>query len=93
MKKRTSMEERVRIVREAEAELGQGVAPEEVCRKHQVGQSTLFRWRRQYGGLTTSEAKEFKALKQENSDLKQIVAELELAKRVLQEAVKRMGKA
>lgn len=93
MKKRTAMEERVRIVREAEAELGQGVAPEEVCRKHQVSSSTLFRWRQQYGGLTTSEAKEFRALKAENAELKSIVAELELARRVLQEAVKRLGKA
>jgi putative transposase len=92
MKRRAALEERVRIVREAEAELGQGVPVEEVCRKHQVGQSTLFRWRRQYGGLTTSEAKEFKALKQENSSLKSIVAELELDKRILQEAVKRLGK-
>lgn len=93
MKKRTAVEERVRIVREAEAELGQGVAPEEVCRKHQVSSSTLFRWRQQYGGLTTSEAKEFRALKAENAELKSIVAELELARRVLQEAVKRLGKA
>jgi len=93
MKRRTSIEERVRIVREAEAELGQCMAPEEVCRKHQVSPSTLFRWRAQYGGLTTSEAKEFRALKQENTELKSIVAELELARRVLQEAVKRLGKA
>ena len=93
MKRRVAVEERVRIVREAEAELGQGVAPEEVCRKHQVSSSTLFRWRQQYGGLTTSEAKELKGLKQENKDLKEIVAELELARRFLQEAVKRLGKA
>ena len=93
MKRRTSVEERVRIVREAEADLGQGMAPEEVCRKHQVSPSTLFRWRQQYGGLTTSEAKEFRALKAENTELKSIVAELELARRVLQEAVKRLGKA
>ena len=93
MKKRTGLEERVRIVREAEAELGQGIAVEEVCRKHNLSQSTLVRWRHQYGGLSTPEAKRYRDLERENRELKSLLAEAELAKRILQEAVKRMGKA
>lgn len=93
MKRRHSTEERVRIVREAEVDMGQGVSVEEVCRKHAVSQPTLFRWRHQYGGLSTAEAKHLKELMRENGKLKEMLAEAELAKRVLQEAVKRLGKA
>jgi putative transposase len=91
VRKRTGVEERVRIVREAEAALGQGTAVEEVCRKFDVTQSTLFRWRRQYGGLTSPEAKRLKELERENAQLKTLLAESELDKRILKAALK--GKA
>ena len=92
MKKRQPVEEMVRMVREAEALLAQGKAVEEVCRQLGLTESTLVRWRHKYGGLSTPEAKRLKELEKENTDLKHIVADLELAKRVLQEAVKRLGK-
>lgn len=91
VRKRTGVEERVRIVREAEAALGAGTAVEEVCRKFDVTQSTLFRWRRQYGGLTSPEAKRLKELERENAQLKTLLAESELDKRILKAALK--GKA
>jgi len=93
MKKRQPVEEMVRMVREAEALLAQGKPVEEVCRQLGLTESTLVRWRHKYGGLSTPEAKRLKELEKENTDLKHIVADLELAKRVLQEAVKRLGKA
>ena len=93
MKKRHKPEEVVAKVREAEVEMGRGVSADEVCRKLGISEATLFRWRHQYGGLSTPEAKRLRALEQENRDLKEMLAESELAKRVLQVALKHLGKA
>lgn len=91
MKRRQSVQERVRIVQAAEADLGQGLPVEEVCRKHDVTQPTLYRWRRQYGGLTTAEAKRLKELERENGHLKDLLANAELEKRILKLALQGKG--
>jgi putative transposase len=93
MKKRQPVEEMVRLVREAEALMAQGKAADEVCRQLGVSESTLVRWRQKYGGLSTPEAKRLKELERENTELKHIVAELELDKRILKATVKQLGKA
>ena len=93
MKKKHKAEEVVAMVRDAEVELGKGVPVEEVCRKLDISPPTLFRWRHKYGGLSTPEAKRLKVLEKENKDLKEMLAESELAKRVLQTAMKHLGKA
>ena len=92
MKKRHTPEEVVVKVREAEVEMGKGVPVDEVCRKLGISEATLFRWRHRYGGLSTPEAKRLKGLERENRDLKEMLAESELAKRVLQVALKHLGK-
>ena len=92
MKKRQPMEEMVRIVREAEALMAQGKPAEEACRVLGISDSTLVRWRQKYGGLSTPEAKRFRELERENTELKHIVAELELDKRILKATVKQLGK-
>lgn len=93
MKKKHKAEEVVAMVRDAEVELGKGVPVEEVCRKLDISQPTLFRWRHKYGGLSTPEAKRLKVLEKENKDLKEMLADAELAKKVLQTALKHLGKA
>ena len=93
MKRKHKAEEVVAMVRDAEVELGKGVPVEEVCRKLDISPPTLFRWRHKYGGLSTPEAKRLKALERENRDLKEMLAESELAKRILQTALKHLGKA
>ena len=92
MKKRQPVEEMVRMVREAEALLAQGKPVDEVCRQLGLSDSTLVRWRQRYGGLSTPEAKRLKELERENTELKHIVAELELDKRILKATVKQLGK-
>jgi len=47
----------------------------ELCRKHGVSEQTFYRWRGKYGGLSVSEARQFKDLKKENSRLKRLLAE------------------
>lgn len=93
MKRRRPAEEIVRLVREAENDIGNGVPVEEVCRKLEVSAATLVRWRQRYGGLSTPEAKRLKELETENTRLKKALAESELDKQILKEAVKRLGKA
>jgi putative transposase len=69
--KRYTEEQIIKILREAEA--GSSVA--EVCRRHGVSEWSFYRWRQKYGGMTISDAKRLKALQEENSRLKKIVAQ------------------
>lgn len=59
----------------------------EVCRQLGVAEQTYFRWKRQYGGLGLSELRELRQLRDENSSLKRLVADLSLDKRMLQEVL------
>lgn len=69
------------------------VAVEEVCRKMGVSQATFYNWKKRYGGLDAAELRELRQLKEENSKLKQIVAELSLDKQMLQDVLKKSFKA
>ena len=91
VKKRQPVEEMVRIVREAEALMAQGKPVEEACRQLGISDSTLVRWRQKYGGMSTPEAKRLRELERENGQLKELLAESELARRVLHVALR--GKA
>lgn len=53
-----------------------------------VSEQTFHRWRQQYGGMKSEEAKRLKQLEEENKRLKKVVAELTLDKDILQEALK-----
>jgi putative transposase len=44
----------------------------------EVSESTLERWRKQYGGMKSEEAVRLKKLEEENRRLKELVAEKEL---------------
>jgi transposase-like protein len=89
-RKRHTPEQVVRKLREAEAEIAAGKPVEEVCRRLQVSQQTYFRWRKEYGNgaVGTDEVRRLKDLEEENRRLKEIVADLELDKKLLKEALK-----
>jgi putative transposase len=59
----------------------------DVCRQLGVAEQTYFRWKRQYGGLGVRELRELRQLRDENSSLKRLVADLSLDKRMLQEVL------
>jgi putative transposase len=80
--KRFKVEEIFRIMRECEG----GLSGIEVCRKHNISEQTLYRWKRKYGGMELSEAKRTKALEDENSRLKRKIADLVLECDILREA-------
>ncbi len=85
-RKRHTTEEIINHLRRAEVELSQGKPMEVVCKGIGVTQATYYRWRKEYGGLRRDQARELKALKKENAQLKKLVADLSLDKEILKVA-------
>lgn len=83
-KSRFSEEQIIGVLQQAEA----GMRVADVCRQLGISEATFHRWRAKYGGLGVSEAKRLRRLEEENRRLKQIVAELTLDKKALEELVK-----
>ena len=81
-KSRFSEEQIVAIIRESEVE---GVTVEQVAKKHGITSTTLFRWRKRFGGLDASQAAELRTLQSENARLKKVVAQLTLDVDILKE--------
>jgi putative transposase len=67
----------------------QGVTVEEICRKMGISEATFYNWKKKYGGLGVSELRELRMLKEENSRLKKMVADLSLDKQMLQDVIKK----
>ncbi len=84
-RKRFSAEEIVNKLREADVLISQGQTIAQACKQIGITDQTYYRWRREYGGLKTDQAKRLKELERENGRLKQLVAELSLDKAMLQE--------
>jgi transposase-like protein len=57
-----------------------------VVRKLGITEQTYYRWRKEYGGLRTDQARRFKELEKENARLKTVVADLALDNAILKEA-------
>ena len=81
--KRHSPEQIVRKLRDADAMLNAGKDEAAVLQTLEVSESTSVRWRNQYGGMKSEEAKQLKQLEDENKRLKEVVAELTLDNRML----------
>jgi putative transposase len=86
-RKRYSPEQIIAMLREAEVKLSQGMAVGEVSRQLGIAEQTYYRWRKEYGGLKTSQAQKMKDIEKENTRLKKAVADLTLDKLILQEAL------
>jgi transposase-like protein len=78
MGKRHSPEQIVRKLRQAEAKLATGNSLPEVARDLGISEATFHRWKKRYGGTSSSEAKRLKELEKENARLKKLLAEKEL---------------
>ena len=65
----------MRKLRDADAMLNAGKDLAAVLQALEVSETTLDRWRSQYGGMKAEEAKRLKELEDENRRLKQIVAD------------------
>jgi putative transposase len=61
----------------------------ELIRKVGISEQTFYRWKKQYVGLESDQVREMKQLQDENSRLKQLVAELSLDKTMLQDVLRK----
>jgi transposase-like protein len=86
-RKRYTSEQIIGILREAEVKLSGGKTVSQICREVGISEYTYYRWRKEYGGVKTSQVKRIKELERENSHLKKAVAELTLDKLILKEAL------
>ena len=87
-KKRYRPEEIIAKLREAEVLLGQGKRVPEVVKTIGISEVSYYRWRKEYGGLSVSQAKRLKDLEHENARLRRAVSDLTLDKMILQEAAR-----
>jgi putative transposase len=78
-------EQIVKVLHQADSVLAKGRSIEDFCRQKQISPATYYRWKRQYGGLSVTEAKRLKKLEAENTKLKKLLAEVMLANDGLQE--------
>ena len=72
-------------LRQAEA----GTPVGEICRKLGVSEQSFYRWKKRFGSLGVPELRELRQLREENSKLKGLVADLSLDKTILQEALRK----
>jgi putative transposase len=83
-KKPFSVEQITSVLEQVEG----GVTVGDVCR--QVGVwSRLYRWKKAYGSMLPSEAWELKQLRDENTKLKRLVADLSLDRAMLQDVIQK----
>ena len=87
VKKIFTPEEIISKLREAEVLLSQGQQVPPVCRSLGISPQTYYRWRKEYGGMRTDQARRLKELEQENARLKKLVADLSLDNAMLKEVV------
>ena len=85
MKSRFSVEQIIKILRDAE----EASSKQEVLQKHNISQQTFYRWKCKYQGMDVKEALRLKALEGENSELKKMVAEQALQIRALEIAARK----
>ncbi len=86
-RKRYTPEQIISKLREAEVLLSQGQTVAQACESLGVSEQTYYRWRREYGGMGTTQVRRLKDLERENTRLKKLVADLSLDNAILKEAL------
>jgi len=86
-RKRLTVEQIIGLLREVDVKVSQGKNVVKICREIGITEQTYYRWRKEYGGMKTSQVKRLKELERENSHLKKAVAELTVDKLILKEAL------
>jgi putative transposase len=84
-KKRFSVEQITSVLQQVQG----GVPIGEVCRQVGISEQSFYRWKKIYGSMLPSEARELKQLRDENTKLKRLVADLSLDKAMLQDVVQK----
>ena len=64
-----------------------GVSVADLCRKHGVSDASIYNWKVRFGGMDVSEARRLKALEDENTRLKRLLADAMLDNAALKDLV------
>lgn len=75
----------VTMLNEAE----QGMPIVDICRKYNIGNSTFYKLKSKYAGMSVSELQKLKDLERENLRLKQMYADISLEHRILKEVMEK----
>src|ERR1700734_1650775 len=86
--KRYSPEQIVKILREGE----QAGSAREVIRRYDITEQTFYRWKRVYAGMEVTDIKRLKAIQEENTQLKKLVADQALKISLLEDVNSKNGK-
>jgi putative transposase len=84
-KSRYTAEQIAFALRQAET----GTPVPEICRKMGICEQSFYRWKKKYLGMGVLEVRRLNVLEQENSKLKQLVADLSLDKQMLQDVLRK----
>ena len=87
-RKRHKPEEIVAKLRQVDVLVSQGQSVAEAVRAIGVTEVTYYRWRQEYGGLKSDQARKLKELEPENARLGRAVSDLTLDKMILAEAAR-----
>ena len=82
---RYSDEQITYALRQAES----GTAVADVCRQLGISEATFYVWKKRFGHMGVAEVRELRQLREENSKLKRLVADLTLDKHILTEIVRK----
>ena len=86
-RKRYSDEDALKILREIDVHLHDGLDVVSSCCKAVISDKTYYHWRKKFGGMGRSQLSEMRALRKENERLKKILTELQLDKLILKESL------
>ena len=86
-RKSYSAEQIIMKLREADVLLAQDKNVKEIARTLEISEQTYYRWRKEYGGLDTTQARRMKEMEKENARLKRLVADLSLDNAILKEVL------
>ena len=88
-RKEFSEEQIIGILKEAEA----GAVVTDLCRRHGMSSATYYAWKAKFGGLEVSDAKRLRALEEENTRLKWLLADTMLDNAGLKDLLSKNGDA
>lgn len=82
-RKRFTEEQIIKALQQQEA----GIKVQDICREIGIVEQTFYRWKSKYGGMDVSEAKRLRALEEENSRLKKLLADTMLENMAIKDAL------
>jgi len=66
-----------------------GTAVADICRQLGISEATFYVWKKKYANLGGTEVRELRQLREENSRLKRLVADLTLDKHIMAEIIRK----